>query len=44
MYVELKSIQEEIAKMDIEETLPRSCQDIEVHYDVCVQMPYIVQY
>ena len=30
MYVELKSIEEEIKKMDYKQKLPRTCQDIEV--------------
>ena len=28
--MELKSIEEEVGKMDLKEKLPRSCQDIEV--------------
>ena len=31
MYVELKSIEEEIKKMDYKQKLPRTCQDIEVN-------------
>ena len=34
MYVELKSIEEEMNKMDYKEKLPRTCEDLRVNIDL----------
>lgn len=40
MYVELKSIEEEMSKMDYKEKLPRSCQDIQVFLNLVSDNKY----